>query len=70
MIQLHNLLQKVKEEKTDLTNIGSYNLPYLFTYYSIATIFLDFSITSTKIKIFKITFISKIKKSFYNIFWY
>lgn len=53
MIQLHNLLQKVKEEKTDLTNIGSYNLPYLFTYYSIATIFLDSSITSTKYSNFR-----------------
>jgi hypothetical protein len=33
MIQLHNLLNTVREEKTDLTNIGSFNLPYLFSYY-------------------------------------
>ena len=48
IIQLNNLLQKVKEEKTDLTNIGTYNLPYLFTYYTLADLFIDGSATSIK----------------------
>ena len=53
IIQLHNLLQKVKEEKTDLTNIGTYDLPYLFTYYSIATIFISGEIKSIKYSNFR-----------------
>lgn len=48
MIQLNNLLNNVKEEKTDLTNIGSYNLPYLFSYYVNIQVLIDGSFNISK----------------------
>lgn len=41
MIQLNGILENVKKEKSDLTNIGNYNLPYLFTYYTIIQILIN-----------------------------
>ena len=46
IIQLNNLMDKVKKEDTDSTNIGNYNLPYLFTYYSLAKVNFDGSVTA------------------------
>ena len=48
MIQLHNLLNTVREEKTDLTNIGSFNLPYLFSYYVNIQVLKDGSLNINK----------------------
>lgn len=48
LIQLNNLMDKVKNEDTDFTNIGNYNLPYLFTYYTTVTISKSDEITSIK----------------------
>lgn len=42
MVQLHNILEKVKTEKTDFTNIGNFNLPYLFSYYMILDVGIGF----------------------------
>lgn len=41
MIELNNLLNSIKKEKTDYTNTGNYNLPYLFTYYVIAKVLMN-----------------------------
>tara|TARA_Y200000002_G_scaffold381578_1_gene395981 strand:+ start:1343 stop:2491 length:1149 start_codon:yes stop_codon:yes gene_type:complete len=40
ILELSNMLDKTKKEKADSTNIGTYNLKYLFTYYVIARILL------------------------------
>ena len=53
MIQLNNLLETVKQEKSDLTNTGNYNLPYLFTYYIISQIIVKGKLLNKKYSNFR-----------------
>lgn len=53
IIQLNNLMDKVKKEDTDYTNIGNYNLPYLFSYYCLAKVTPDFNVINKKYSNFR-----------------
>ena len=53
IIQLNNLMDKVKKEDTDFTNIGNYNLPYLFSYYCLANVTVDFNVITQKYSNFR-----------------
>ena len=53
MIQLNNLLETVKQEKSDLTNTGNYNLPYLFTYYIISQVIVKGKLLNKKYSNFR-----------------
>ena len=46
-------MDKVKKEDTDFTNIGNYNLPYLFSYYCLANVTVDFNVITQKYSNFR-----------------